>query len=130
LIDGDNQNEIQIIAIYQDNSDWSSPIGIPDLFNWQKVYGSNIVGISTNNGNGSYQGQLTLYRAGIFKLNITVNGQHVKSSPWSPVLVSPTDLYAPSCVPKGIPTTMFAGTQYTFLIQSRDFYSNNMKLNL
>lgn len=63
---------------------------------------------------GTYQGQLTLYRAGTFTLSVKVNGQHVKDSPWSPVLVSPSDLYAPACVTKGIPVSMLAGTQYTF----------------
>jgi hypothetical protein len=61
---------------------------------------------------------------------VKVNGLHVFNSPWSPVNVAPNDLYAPSCVPKGISTTMVAGTQYTFQIQSRDFFSNNMKLSL
>lgn len=51
-------------------------------------------------------------------------------NPFSPLLVSPTDLYAPSCVPQDIPLSMVAGTQYTFKIQSRDFYSNNMNLLL
>jgi len=32
LIDGDNQNDIKIKALYQHHNDWLSPIGIPDLY--------------------------------------------------------------------------------------------------
>ena len=71
-----------------------------------------------------------MYRAGTFILEVKVNEQNVAQSPWNPLMVAPSDIYAPSCVPLGIPTTMIAGTQYTFKIQSRDFYSNNMELNL
>lgn len=49
------------------------------------------------------------------------------SSPWTSVSVAPTDLYAPNCVVKDIPTSMISGTEYSFQIQSRDFYSNNKK---
>lgn len=44
--------------------------------------------------------------------------------------MAPSGLYAPTCVPVAIPTNMVAGTSYSFLIQSRDFFSNNMKLGL
>ena len=73
---------------------------------------------------------MTIYRAGTFYLDVKINGWHVLDSTFSPVYVAPTNLYAPSCVPLGIPTTMVAGTEYTFQIQSRDFYGNNMQLTL
>lgn len=118
---------IEILAEYQDHTEWPSPIGIPDLQNWQALYGTNIAGVATNNKDGSYQGQLTLYRAGLYQLSVKINDQHVVDSPWTPVLVLPTNLYAPSCVPLGVPSLIEAGSQYTFQIQTRDFYSNNLK---
>jgi len=32
LIDGDNGDDIEIKALYQNHNDWPSPIGIPDLY--------------------------------------------------------------------------------------------------
>lgn len=46
-------------------------------------------------------------------------------SPWPQLKVKPTNLYAPNCLQQGIPVQMDAGVEYTFLIQTRDFYSNN-----
>jgi hypothetical protein len=114
------------MAVYQNNAAWPSPISIPDLTNWQSIFGIDIAGLCSNKNNGAYSCQLTTYRSGLYSLSVKVNGLNVLNSPWSPVNVAPTELYAPSCVPKGIPLTMVAGTQYTFQIQSRDFFSNNM----
>jgi hypothetical protein len=81
LTNGDQQ--IEILAEYEDHSEWPSPIDIPDLYNWQALYGANIAGITTKNQDGSYQGQLTLYRAGTFQLYVKINRQHVIDSPWT-----------------------------------------------
>jgi len=116
LVDGSQNDFIEVMALYQNNAAWPSPISIPDLANWQSIYGVDIAGLCSNNNNGVYNCQLTTYRAGLYTMSVKVNGLHVFNSPWSPVNVSPTDLYAPSCVPKGIPVTMVAGTQYTFQI--------------
>ena len=130
LIDGNAETEVEIFATYEDHSNWPSPIGIVDLENWAAIFGSNIAGIASTNNDGSYTCQVTIYRAGSLHLNVKINGWNVLNSPWATLRVSPTNLYAPSCVPLSIPTTMIAGTLYQFLIQSRDFYSNNMKLSL
>lgn len=130
LIDGNAETEVEILATYENHSNWPSPIGIVDLENWSAIFGSNIAGIASSNNDGSYTCQVTIYRAGSFRLNVKINGWNVLNSPWPTLRVAPTNLYAPSCVPLLIPTTMVAGTQYQFLIQARDFYSNNMKLTL
>lgn len=87
----------------------------------------DVVGLASDNHDSTYAAQLTIYRAGSYTLEVTINNQHVLSSPWSTLKVQPTDLYAPSCIvePLSVATSMVAGTQYTFLIQTRDFYSNN-----
>ena len=59
-------------------------------------------------------GQVTIYRAGNYVLNIRVNDIHITGSPYAPLLVAPTDLYAPYCVTLGVPSTMTAGQEYTF----------------
>ena len=72
-----------------------------------------------------------------------VNGAHVISSPLSaspseawveaaddvsgPLWVAPAELYAPACIVDELPLEMMAGTESTARIQTRDFYSNNMK---
>lgn len=130
MISGNFESEIDILATYLDNSDWPSPIGIPDLANWAAIFGKNIAGIASTKGDGTYTCQLTIFRAGSFTLNVKVNGLDVRNSPWNVLEVRPTTLYAPSCVPLDIPTTMIAGTQYQFTIQGRDFYSNNVEQTL
>jgi hypothetical protein len=56
LIDGYNEEEIEIKAIYVNDQMWPSPILIPDLHNWGLIYGVDIVGIASSYGDGSYQG--------------------------------------------------------------------------
>jgi hypothetical protein len=128
LIRGGNGDEIEILALYVDHSEWNSEIGIEDLPGWSSVYGKDTLGLVSDNADGSYSCQITIYRAGKYTFQIKVNGQHILNSPWSEkLLVKPTSLYAPACIPKDIPTDMEAGVQYTFQIQSRDFYSNNRR---
>lgn len=117
---------IEILASYLDHDDWPSPISIPDLNDWQSIYGSNIQGIALDQGDGTYEAQLTIYKAGSFTLNVRVNSLDLEDSPFTPIEVSPTNLYAPSCITLGIPDTMIAGTEYSLKIQGRDFYSNNL----
>jgi hypothetical protein len=45
---------ISILAVYQNSDAWPSPIGIPDLLNWQWIYGQDIAGIASSNNDGSY----------------------------------------------------------------------------
>ena len=99
LIDGNAETEVEIIATYENHDSWPSTIGINDLENWTAIFGSNIAGIASTNKDGSYTCQVTIYRAGRFHLNVKINGWNVLNSPWSTLLVRPTNLYAPSCVP-------------------------------
>lgn len=82
LLTGDSESEIKIQAVYVNHNDWPSPIGATDLHNWEVLYGRNIVGLASDNQDSTYQGQLTIYRAGYFSLNVMINGQHVINSPW------------------------------------------------
>ena len=50
----------------------------------------------------------------------------ISESPLYHIEVKPTILHAPSCVTVGIPETMYAGYDYSFLIQGRDVYLNNI----
>ena len=106
--------EIEIIAVYDHHSTWPSPIAVPDATAWESIYGTDIAGIAIDNSDGSYAGQITIYRAGEFSILIRINSIDIMDSPYSPLLVEPTNIYAPYCVPKGIETVMIAGTQYDF----------------
>jgi hypothetical protein len=55
-----------------------------------------------------------------------VDGTDIEESPHSPFEVEPSSLHAPFCVPVEIPKTMYAGFAYSFLIQGRDEYHNNI----
>ena len=55
-----------------------------------------------------------------------MDGTPITESPHSPFEVEPSSLHAPFCVPVDIPETMYAGYDYSFLIQGRDEYHNNI----
>ena len=117
---------VAVIADYNNHFDWSSPIGVADFFNWQSVYGISIIGTAIDKNDGTMTGSLIIKRAGAYTLSITVNGAHIKGSPHYPLKVKPTSLHAPSCVAVEIPDTMYSGFDYSFLIQGRDMYHNNI----
>lgn len=123
----DDALDVAIMVNYVDHDDWPSAIGIADATNWQAIYGSNIAGIAIDNNDGTMTGQVTVYRAGVYVINTLVNSIYIIDSPMSPLLVRPTYLYAPYCVTLGIPELMVAGTDYSFKIQGRDFYQNNIR---
>lgn len=75
-------------------------------------------------------GQVTIYRAGTYTLTIQVNGVNVIGSPFSSLEVQPTSLHAPTCVAVDIPIVMYAGYSYSFLIQGRDQFANNLGTRL
>jgi hypothetical protein len=119
--------DISILVVYENHDSWPSPIGIADATDWQATYGTDIAGIAIDSGDGSYACQVTLYRSGQFYIEVKISSIHVSGSPYSPLLVRPTNIYAPYCVPLGISETMVAGDQYSFRIQGRDFYQNNIQ---
>ena len=56
-----------------------------------------------------------------------MNGIEIIGSPHYPFKVKPANLFAPSCILVDIPKTIYAGYDYSFLIQGRDKYHNNIK---
>ena len=73
------------------------------------------------------EGSVTVNRAGVFTLSVKVDGTDVISSPHVAELsVQPTDLYPANCVLVEVPDSMVAGFDYSFLIQGRDIYYNNI----
>ena len=117
---------VVVQAVYNNHDDWLSPIGVADLTNWQTTYGTSILGTAIDNNDGTMTGSVTIQRAGSYTLYIKVNGFDIIGSPHSPFKVKPSILFAPSCVPVDIPVTMHAGYDYSFLIQGRDNYHNNI----
>ena len=71
-------------------------------------------------------GTVTVSRAGTYTLTVQVDGDDVIGSPTEYLEIEPTTLYAPNCVTKDLPTEMYAGYDYSFLIQGRDQYHNNL----
>lgn len=96
---------MEIKAYYEDHlTSWSSTIGVPDLYHWDQTYGKDIVGIGSDNTDGTYASQITIYRSGTYRLEVKVNDDHIENSPFeSKILVKPTELYAPACVMKDVP---------------------------
>jgi hypothetical protein len=126
---------LNINATYTDHNDYLSPLPVPDLYDWRRIYGYDIAGLaifnnlSNDHPHSTYTTQLTIFRAGTYSLDVMVNHRHIIGSPLpDQVKVRPALLYAPACIVYGLPLTMTAGSTYTFQIQTRDFYSNNIKI--
>ena len=117
------EDSISIFAYFQDATVFASPIGIPDLTTW--VLGNEISGIAQDLNDGTYIGQVTILKAAVFTLDVQIYDTPIKDSPFSPLTVTPSEVYAPQSVAPSVPTTAVAGVQTTFQIQGRDFYGNN-----
>lgn len=65
------------------------------------MYGINVAGAVQDNTDGTYIGQITVFKAASFKLHVSINGSEFQSSPFSPMTVSPADLYAPNSIQTG-----------------------------
>lgn len=122
---------VEITASYVNHNSWLSVIGVSDFADWPSIYGLNVSGVAFYDNSTwpvTYKNQITVFRAGLFSLDVKVNRVHTIGSPITQqVFVAPAELYAPTCIVSGLPLNMVAGTEYTFLIQTRDFYSNNRK---
>ncbi len=126
-----DDTEVEILAQYVDHDDYQSPIAVPDLANWAVIHGKDVSGIALDRKDGTYASQFTIFRAGKFTLSIKISNEHVKRSPYGGpesdyLYITPSDIYAPNCVVKQVVTAYTAGTTSSFLIQGRDFYSNNI----
>lgn len=138
LIKSSRENTtVEITAVYENHVDWTSPLSVPDFLNWEEIYGRDIAGLAAfdnttdPDSDSTYRGQVTIYRAGTFTLQVRINGIDVQESPMPAWLrVAPSDLYAPNSIVQGLLLQMTAGDTYTAQIQARDFYSNNMKVSL
>lgn len=117
---------IDIFADFVDDSAYDSQIGVPDLVGWENIYGKNVAGAVQDNQDGTYEGQVTVFRAGEFSLSIELFGEEFLNSPFTPYLVTPSDLYAPNSVPVGFSANAAVNVESTFEIQGRDYYSNNV----
>ena len=69
---------------------------------------------------------LTIRRAGTYQLDVLVDGLNVIGSPYKYLEITPTAISAANCVPQNVPTTIYAGFEYSFLIQARDADHNNL----
>lgn len=116
---------------YVNHDNYPSPIGIADLSNWTTLYGTRISTTAKEvDFDGTMQGKVTVKRAGTYTLTVQVDYVNVVGSPFSSLEVTPTSLDGFSCVTQSIDTQMYAGYDYSFLIQARDQYSNNISSTL
>lgn len=49
---------------------YNSPIGVPDITDWENLYGRDVAGALLDKRDGTYTGQVTVFKAGDFKLSI------------------------------------------------------------
>lgn len=93
-----------------------SPLGIPDLKNWQTIFRTEILGTAIATNDGSVKGSVTLKRAGVYTLSVKVNDEDVRGSPFTFLKVKPTFVYIPNCVLVDVPLRIEAGQSYKFWI--------------
>ena len=116
-------------AIYDNHDEWRSSIASDDP-TWPATYGTNLPASITINSDGTMSASVSISRAGAYELSITVDGNDVINSPHltsNMLNVQPAALSTPDCVAINIPTVMYAGIDYSFQIQGRDQYKNNLK---
>ena len=122
---GKQSNVISIMAYFQSDSLFNSPISVPNLANWEILNGKDIAGVVQDQGSGIYNGQVTILKAATFTIDIRVNDVQISGSPFSLLTVNPTEVYAPQTIAASPPTTVISGILTTFKVQGRDFYGNN-----
>ena len=126
LVEGIEDIDFDIIAEYVSTT-YTSPIAIADYSNMAAEFGTDVAGIATDQDDGTYYCQVTIYRAASYNLYVQINNQDVDSSPFSNFFaVEPSDVYAPNCEMQTDPSTLVSGTAYSYNIQGRDFYHNNV----
>ena len=69
---------------------------------------------------------VTIQRAGSYSITAIVDGTEVIGSTFSSVDFQPTTLNAAKCEVLSVPSQIMAGFDYSFKIQGRDQYSNNL----
>jgi titin len=117
--------EIIVEAVFNNANSYISPIGIPDLTNWQNVIGMNFYGIIESNNDGTFKVYLTILKAGTFDLNITLkNNPMIITS--NTINIIPNTLDASKCVYQSLPVNYQSGTQVIINVQCRDLYYNNI----
>ena len=67
---GGQSTQIAIMAYFQNANAFTSPISVADLTNWQQIYGLNIAGAVQDLGTGTYVGQVTIFKADEFTLDV------------------------------------------------------------
>jgi hypothetical protein len=72
-----NTTDVSIYAQWVQSNAYVSPLSLPDLANWDTIYGKDVSGIALDNGDGTYASQFTIYRAGTFTLGIQIDRQDV-----------------------------------------------------
>ena len=117
---------VSVTADYVDHNNYPSPIGIADLANWQTTYGTSITGSASDSSDGTMAASVTIQRAGSYSITAIVDGTEVIGSTFSSVDFQPTTLNAAKCEVLSVPSQIMAGFDYSFKIQGRDQYSNNL----
>lgn len=118
--------QVTVVADYVNSANWPSPIGIPDLAVGTSVNGAALVAAA----DGTISETVPIVIAGTYTVTVKVDSTNVIDSPYSHLEVSPTTLSAPESVASGVPALMYAGFSYSFLVQGRDQYHNNLKTTL
>ena len=122
---------VTVVADYDNHDNWQSPISIPDLTTWTTDYGTSINGASLlAASDGTVSETVPIVWAGTYTVTVEVDGTNVVGSPYTSLEVHPTVLSAPECVADGIPTLIYAGFDYSFQVQGRDQYHNNLQTTL
>lgn len=95
---------------------YNSPIGVPDITDWENLYGRDVAGALLDKRDGTYTGQVTVFKAGDFKLSIQYDRVEFSNSPFSPYHVSPAPVMGTKSIPLGFVNTAQVSVLSTFLV--------------
>ena len=119
--------DIDSVALFQSSS-YTSPIGVPDIANFDTVTGKDFGGAVASNDDGTYKITYTVFRAGTFNLTLNINGNPLTGLP-GVLNIQPSEIEPDNCVIKTTPATSYvAGATLVFEYQCRDMYHNNVQV--
>lgn len=70
----DEGMDVRVTATWVNHDNYLSPILVPDMDNWQSVYGKVITGSTVDANDGTLTASIMIYRAATYRLNIDVDG--------------------------------------------------------
>ena len=111
---------LSLSIVFKENENYESPIGVPQPSDWIERFGRDY--------SGTYYYTyftFTVFRAGNYDASILIEESPLAESPVE-LSITPSELYPEYCVLVFDSTKVIAGEAFSFKIQARDRFYNNL----